>query len=155
PAYGLIAAQHRVQAQQEQPLAILKRVQDLRATGHNRQQPTTRVEAAPKLASGLNHQIVLQQTMWRLRYQNTSGAGHALPQHLALVRPGSVGHYHAKLLASTAHARDPSLQGHNLLLRGPQPYQPLQHAIYHSMRDKLSHHHQRQKETKQPETAAK
>ncbi len=156
--HGLMATQQRVQAQQQQTQEILKRVQDMRAVHHHRVQPlVASALAAPKLPPAMRHQMVLQQVMSRLRHQHHTGVGHTSPSQLAIVRAGSIGHHHSVLLATMARIRNPYQHGHSLFQRGHHHYQPLQHALYHRMLHKLSHHHhhRRDRETKQPETVAK
>ena len=56
------------------------------------------------------------------------------------MRAGSIGHHHSVLLAKMARIRNPYQHGHSLLHGGHHRFQPLQHAIYHRMLHKLSHH---------------
>ena len=152
--HGLIGSQHRVQAQQQQTQEILKRVQEMRAHHHGRQQQSVgNVLTAPRLPPAMRHQIVLQQVMSRLRHQHHAGVGHTAPGQLAIMRAGSIGHHHSVLLATMARIRSP--HPHGLLQGGHHRFQPLQNALYHRMLHKLSHHHRRDRETKQPETVAR
>jgi len=156
-AHALTPVLNRVEQQQQQTQAILKRVQDMRAHFQPKHQPlAVNMMTVPRLAPVMRHQMVVQQVLSRLRHQHGPAVGYGSAGHFAIVRAGSIGHHHSVLLATMARARNPYMHGHGLAFqRGPH-YQPLQHAIYHRMFDKLSWHHRKQQPTptvaKAPET---